>query len=302
MRGQEKIGFLCCIPCVKHDEGQGFTLIELLVVLSITSLLLGISLPALNRARHQARSLLGTSRQRQIVRAVGLYAVDNDDLYPESVATVGFGDGWNWDEPTMLAGYRKRAPGLYRSVSAYLGRYIDDASVMSCPQASQEHQHLQQAWEAAEDWGDPEAPVIMGPLTGTYCLYWNYTGLLPEEGRLFNGPRSLSGGGRQGKLLVSCYLGYDHWQNPNVYRSCNKFKHANPTEETWSSSSYWAGLGPDGDLDTLKLCAGYTDEHVESYGPAEVVPMEVIKDRSTAKPSPSGVGPGAFYLPRNGLN
>lgn len=204
----------------------------------------------------------------------------------------------------MLTGYRKRAPGLYRSVSAYLGRYLDDASVMSCPHAPQEHQRLQQAWEDAEDWGDLDAPVIKGPLNGTYCFYWNYTGLLPEQRLFFNAPRTLLGGFRQSKLLVSCYFGYDHWQNPDVYRSCSKFKHADPTEETWSSSSYWSGLDSDDDLDTLKLKlhAGYTDEHVESYGPAEVIPMEVIKDRSTAEPSPSGVGPGVFYLPRNGLH
>ena len=243
-------------------------------------------------------------RQRQIVRAVGLYAADQEGQYPESVATVGFGDNWNWQEPTMLTGYRKRRARLYRSASAYLGRYVDDASAMACPHAPQEHQYLQQAWEATEDWGNPDAPLIMGPLTGTYCLYWNYTGLLRDQDRLFNGPRSLSGGFRQSKLLVSCYFGYDHWSSRKVYSSCNRFKNADPTEETWFSSSYWSGPDSDHGLDTLnlKLHAGYTDEHVESYGPAEVIPMEVIMNRSTAEPYPSGMGPGIFYLPRNGLH
>jgi len=304
MREQETIGFLCCIPCIKHDERHGFTLIELLVVMSIISLLLGISLPALNRARHQARTVLGMSRQRQIVRAVGLYAVDNDEQYPESVATIGLGYDWNWSEPTMLTGYRNRKAGLYCSMSAYLGRYIDDASVMSCPHAPQEYQYLQQAWEDAEDWAHPEAPPETGLLNGSYGFYWNYTGLLPGQGRLFRGPRSLSGGGRQSTLLVSCYFGYDHWSSRKVYSSCNRFKHADPAEETWSSSSYWSGRDADDSLDTLnlKLHAGYTDEHVESYGPAAVIPMQVIMLRSTAEPYRSGMGPGIFYLPQSGLH
>jgi len=177
-----------------------------------------------------------------------------------------------------------------------------DTSLKSCPHAPQEHQYLQQAWKAGEDWGHPEAPRDTGLLNGSYCFYWNYTGLLPEQGQFFREPRTLSGGRRQSRLLVSCYFGCDHWQNPNVYRSCNRLKHADPTEETWSSSSYWSGRDANDGLDTLKLHAGYTDGHVESYGPAELIPMAVIMNRSTAEPYLSGPGPGIFYLPRNGLH
>ena len=203
----------------------------------------------------------------------------------------------------MLTGYRKRSPKLYRSMSAYLCRYIDDASVMFCPNAPREHKYLQQAWDAGEDWGNPSAPMIKGPLTGTYCFYWNYVGFLGGRSGLFRGPRSLSGGYRRSTMLVSCYFGYDHWRSRNAYSSCEKFRSAGLTEETWFSSAYWSGLNSNTNLDTLKvkLHAGYTDGHVENYCPSEAISMAVIMNRSTAEPYSSGVGPGVFYLPRNGL-
>jgi prepilin-type N-terminal cleavage/methylation domain-containing protein len=297
------IGRRAGIRRVRNKSPGAFTLIELLVVISIISALMAILLPALGKVRRQARMLIGTNNQHQIVSGVSLFAMDNDEKYPESVATVGTGDNWNWSEPTMLAGYRKRSPMLYRSMSAYLRRYINDASIMSCPCAPKEHEYLQQAWDAGEDWGNPSAPMIKGPLTGTYCFYWNYVGFLDGYGALFRGPRNSSDGNGSSTLLVSCYFGYDHWQSRNVYSSCEEFKGAGLTEETWYASAYWSGLNSNVGLDTLKvkLRAGYTDGHVESYCPLEAMPMQVIKDRSTSEPYRSGLGPGVFYLPRNGL-
>ena len=287
----------------KKKSPKAFTLIELLVVISIVSLSMGILLPAIGKVRHQARMLIGTNNQHQIVSGVSLFATDNDGRYPESVATIGFGDHWNWQEPTMLAGDKKRSPMLYRSMSAYLRRYINDASVMFCPNAPREHKYLQQAWDAGEDWGNPDAPTIKGPLAGTYCFYWNYVAFLGGRRGFFRGPSSLSDGNGRSKLLLSCYFGYDHWRNRNVYSSCEKFRTARLIEETWFSSAYWSGPNSNTRLETLKmkLHAGYTDGHVGSYSPSEVIPMEVIMNRSTAEPYPGGVGPGVFYLPRNGL-
>jgi len=291
-------------PCTRHKQGHGFTLVELLVVMAILSLLMGILLPGLAEVRRQARRVIGTNNQRQIVSGVSLFAMDNDEKYPESVATIGFGDNWNWQEPTILTGDRKRSPRLHRSISSYLRPYINDASVMFCPNAPREHKYLQEAWDAGEDWGNPDAPMIKGPMIGTYCFYWNYVGFLGGRRGIFRGPRSASGGHEQSKLLVSCYFSYDHWQTRNAYSSCEKFRSAGLTEETWFSPAYWSGLNSNASLDTLKmkLHAGYTDGHVESYGPSEVIPMEVIVNPSTGAPYLSGLGPGVFYLPDTSLH
>jgi len=56
----------------------GFTLIELLVVISIIALLIAILMPALNRAREQAKSVSCMSNLRQMATAMALYAEDHD--------------------------------------------------------------------------------------------------------------------------------------------------------------------------------------------------------------------------------
>lgn len=59
---------------------NGFTLIELLVVVAIIALLIGILLPALSGARETAKSLLCSSRMRQVAIGWQIYADTNRDI------------------------------------------------------------------------------------------------------------------------------------------------------------------------------------------------------------------------------
>jgi prepilin-type N-terminal cleavage/methylation domain-containing protein len=61
---------------------SGLTLVELLVVISIVSLLMGILIPALRRARSLAQQVVCQSRLRQWGLAFEVYAGQNDNFYP----------------------------------------------------------------------------------------------------------------------------------------------------------------------------------------------------------------------------
>ncbi len=283
---------------------RAFTLVEMLVVISIMAVLVGILMPALNLAKRQVRAVVGMHNQKELANGLNLFSMDNRDRYPDSVATVGIDDRWNWSDPTKMIGDEARSPQFHRAMSAYLYSYIPDAKIMSCPSAPKQHKYLQEAWEAGDDWDNPDTEVPTDAFGGTYCFYWNYTGYLPETDKLFRGPTGPASGRRYSKLLVSDYFGYDRWRSPDAFGSCEKFSGSDIVPETWVLSSYWSRQSddPNGTKPKLTLRAAFTDGHVESYSSSQVIPMKVSMTPEGAPPYPDGTNSGGtFYIPQSAL-
>jgi prepilin-type N-terminal cleavage/methylation domain-containing protein/prepilin-type processing-associated H-X9-DG protein len=89
----------------KHRGGNGrsaaaagFTLVELLVVIGIIAVLISMLLPALNKAREQARAAKCLSNLRQLSIALVGYCNNNKGSFPGQGARGG-GNNWiAWDE------------------------------------------------------------------------------------------------------------------------------------------------------------------------------------------------------------
>jgi prepilin-type N-terminal cleavage/methylation domain-containing protein len=108
---------------------QAFTLIELLVVIAIISLLISILMPALSRAREQAKRTVCGSNMRQIGIGFSQYAQDNDSWYP---AKAKSGDP---DAPvTVLAGVQHIGTPLPDSIGwgPQFGGMLRDITERQC--------------------------------------------------------------------------------------------------------------------------------------------------------------------------
>ena len=66
---------------------QGFTLIELLVVMAIIAIIAALLLPALSKAKANAKRADCISNLRQVSLGIHLYAGDNGDTLPRIVIT-----------------------------------------------------------------------------------------------------------------------------------------------------------------------------------------------------------------------
>ncbi|HUT31569.1 MAG TPA: type II secretion system protein [Sedimentisphaerales bacterium] len=108
---------------------RGFTLIELLVVIAIIALLMSMVVPALNKAREQARVVVCRSNLHQYGLAARMYLDDNDRRFP-------FTMDWLYIErPSGYCMWHDRANNLvnHPEYAGVLWPYLKTADIHVCP-------------------------------------------------------------------------------------------------------------------------------------------------------------------------
>jgi len=138
---------------------KGFTLIELLVVIAVLSVLMATLVPALQKAREQARNVLCATNMSAWGKSIQLYAAENRDFFP-NMGQDPIRDSFDfvWVSGTMQQKFFQRY--LFE-----LGARAteDDNSVLFCP-ADMFHRTVYQ--------GDVEYYVSQG-LIGYNVLFGN---------------------------------------------------------------------------------------------------------------------------------
>ena len=110
------------------NKQKAFTLIELLVVIAIIALLMAILMPALQRVKKQARTIVCRSNLNQYGMAARMYIDDSDGYFPYSFT-------WLYKDGGRRCRWHDASKNLRRSpeLGGVLWPYLKDKDIHLCP-------------------------------------------------------------------------------------------------------------------------------------------------------------------------